>query len=205
MVKKIKRKLKDNGGYSSFGASFLSAVITIVIIISIALFMFGACSSSYSPDYNAQSDIDTVAENGNTLAANQPTLSIDYSVTRFLLQERDLDHAGKYEDMKTLESPTQLQTRYVVLFSGNTAIGQYAILGHVVAENSYLTPSYNVKTHYDDYAYEVELPDTDGTYGENFPTGAFFLTIGYEIVSVGNLGYLVSRTPFANVSILNAT
>jgi hypothetical protein len=84
---------------------------------------------------------------------------------------------------------------YVYLFAFGTPIGYYVTRGKPVATTSYLTPSMSYAGNSSSYS-NKELPDMDGTYGDNNPGIRFFTSNGIA-VEWGGYGatYLYSTRP----------
>ena len=130
-------------------------------------------------DSGSKTDVENQLEIGNELASNQPTpTDIDYSLERYNLIRRAYWVNGQRE--KAINLPCQIEKPlgYIYLFTeSGTCIGQFTVDGKVSSLNSYLTPEY-----YEEYyrngsvVNNQELPDVDGSYGENDSFGIFFFT-----------------------------
>lgn len=85
---------------------------------------------------------------------------------------------------------------YIVLFAGNTVVGNFVVDGKVTSLNSFLSPD----SEYYEYlggdfrAYNKWLADVDGSYGENDDGIFFFTPDGKYIEWTGE--YLYSDIPF---------
>lgn len=152
----------------------------------------------------AREDIKATMNAANTLQTNQPTpTDIDYSLERYNLIRRAYWVNGQREKANTLVCELEKPLGYVVLFSGNTLVGNFVVDGKVSSLNSYLTPDseYYEKngastkssdgntTHVNKW-----LADVDGSYGTN-DNGIFFFTPdGKYIEWTGT--YIYSDIPF---------
>ena len=131
-------------------------------------------------DSATNKDIEATFNLGDKLAENQPTpTDIEYSLERYNLIKRLYWVNGMRDKANALQSPVPLPLGYIVLFTGNTVVAQFTVLGKVSSLNSWLTPDY----WYDEVASTgnngeelVEMPDVDGTYGSN-DDGIFFFTV----------------------------
>lgn len=139
-----------------------------------------------------RNDIKTQEGIGDRLAANQPTpTDISYSLERYNLIRRAYWVNGMKEKAMTVARPAEVPMGYCVLLTeSGTVIGQFAVDGKVTCLNSYLTPS----NAYIGTSYEKELPDVDGSYGEN-DVGIFFFTPSWQYIE-WDAHYLYSDSPF---------
>lgn len=181
--------------------------ILMFLVLVVSLFSLVGCYAGNSTD----KDIQTQIEIGNELSKNQPTpTDIEYSLERYNLIRRAYWVNGQRE--KAINLPCQITKPlgYIILFteSGNV-IGQFTVDGKVSSLSSYLTPSYWYDYIFAQYVYrngedkdngqwnweQIELPDVDGSYGENDSFGIFFFTTdGKYIEWTGT--YLYSDIPF---------
>ena len=166
----------------------------ILIVLSIMLVLsFVACDGPISATEKNKQDTKTVTE---TLTAKQKTpTDINYSLERYNLIRRAYWVNGQREKANALVCEIEKPLGYVILFSGNVAVGRFVVDGKVSSLNSYLSPD-------SDYFeiigtglyYNSWLADVDGTYGEN-DSGIFFFTPdGRYIEWTGT--YLYSDIPF---------
>lgn len=163
----------------------------ILIVFITSLLLLTGCEFT---DTESKTDIKTTTKVGDRLSGNQPTPSdIDYSLERYNLIKRSYWVNGEREKAISLVPQVQLPLGYIVLFSSNSVVSQFTVEGKVTSLNSFLTPSNldeyvtngGVKTH--------ELPDIDGSYGEN-DNGIFFFTVDGKYVEwTGD--YLYSDIP----------
>jgi len=138
---------------------------------------------------DSEKDIYRTKNIGDTLAKNQPTpTDIGYSLERYNLIRRAYWVNGEKEKARAVKRPAEVPMGYCVLFSYGKVLGQFNVDGKVTSLNSFLTPS---TTYGSD---SKELPDVDGSYGEN-DTGIFFFTPQWQYIE-WNGEYLYSDTPF---------
>lgn len=163
-------------------------VITIFAVVIIIISMIG-CSPVSATEQN-KIDTKKVTE---TLTQKQKTpTDIEYSLERYNLIRRAYWVNGHREKANALVCEIEKPLGYVVLFSGNAAVGRFVVDGKVSSLNSYLSPDSEYYSR-GDYT-NPWLADVDGTYGEN-DTGIFFFTPdGKYIEWTGT--YLYSDIPF---------
>lgn len=172
----------------------LNIIIIILIIISTVL-----CLTSCSYDenkYTTKNDIQNTQNVVNNLVNHQQTpTDIDYSLERYNLIKRAYWVNGQREKAMTLPCGVQRPLGYIVLFSSNGAvIGRFVVDGKVSSLNSFLTPNMKQEGIGSGGVKETELPDIDGSYGENVD-GIFFFTVeGSYLEWKGD--YLYSDIPF---------
>lgn len=180
----------------------MKKIFSIILILAMIFTLTGCNMTSGSG-----SEVDTKAtiENANKLQKNQPTpTDLEYSLERYNLIRRAYWVNGQREKANTLPCAVEKPLGYVVLFMGNTVVGNFVVDGKVSSLNSYLTPDsecyeiggdttdndiYNNGTTDNDW-----LADVDGSYGTN-DNGIFFFTPdGKYIEWTGS--YLYSDIPF---------
>lgn len=162
----------------------MKKIISIICVIALASVMFAGCEL----DGTYQDTANTMLTAQN-LQNNQPTpTDIEYSLERYNLIRRTYWVNGQREKANTLVCEIQKPLGYIVLFSGNTVVGNFVVDGKVSSLNSYLTPdtSYTPSGSW--------LADVDGTYGENDAGIFFFTPDGKYIEWTGT--YLYSDIPF---------
>jgi hypothetical protein len=142
--------------------------------------------------------MDRTVEAAGMLQKNQPTpTDISYSLERYNLIRRAYWVNGQREKANALPCELQKPLGYIVLFSGNTVVGNFVVDGKVSSLNSFLTPDseyYEKAYGGSTVAYNHWLADIDGSYGEN-DSGIFFFTPdGKYIEWTGS--YLYSDIPF---------
>ena len=175
--------------------------LKIVILLGIMIlgaFLLTGCTIEKT---DTQKDIKSTLEIGDKLANNQSTpTDIDYSLERYNLIRRTYWINGQREKANTLVCEVEKPLGYIALFLENgSCVGKFIVDGKVSSLNSFLTPStdYEKRTYSSaigSSVYEVELPDVDGSYGEN-DNGIFFFTPdGKYIEWTGT--YLYSDIPF---------
>lgn len=162
--------------------------IIIVLVAIIALSIFVACDDVSG----SKADVTRTQNTASTLQSNQPTpTDINYSLERYNLIRRAYWVNGQREKANALVCEIQKPLGYIVLFSGNTVVGNFVVDGKVSSLNSYLTPD---SEKYATSGYADWLADVDGSYGEN-DSGIFFFTPdGKYIEWTGT--YLYSDIPF---------
>jgi len=77
-------------------------------------------------------------------------------------------------------------TCYVYLINYGNIIGYYVTNGKPASTQSYLTPSMEYPSRGSTSTFQNELPDIDGTYGENNPGIRFFTTSGIAVEWAGS-------------------
>ena len=163
-------------------------LLVIIVAIIMVLSLVGCVEESATQ--KNKSDTKKVTE---TLTEKQRTpTDIKYSLERYNLIRRAYWVNGHREKANALVCEIEKPLGYVVLFSGNAAVGRFVVDGKVSSLNSYLSPDsdyYSSNTTYNQW-----LADVDGTYGEN-DSGIFFFTPdGKYIEWTGT--YLYSDIPF---------
>ena len=180
-----------------------STIVTIILVLAMCSCLVG-CEFDISEN-GAENDTKATVANANKLQQNQPTpTDIEYSLERYNLIRRAYWVNGQREKANSLPCEIEKPLGYIVLFVGNTVVGNFVVDGKVSSLNSYLTP--------DSEAYEIEgesadhslytngthdndwLADVDGSYGAN-DNGIFFFTPdGKYLEWTGS--YLYSDIPF---------
>ena len=162
------------------------AVILILLLLLVSL-----CSCAES---GARLDVINTTELANRLQENQPTPNdIEYSLERYNLIRRTYWVNGMRERAASLPCEVERPLGYIVLFSGNAAVGQFVVDGKVSSLNSFLTPDseyYEKNSSYNNRW----LADVDGSYGEN-DSGIFFFTPDGKYIEWSG-DYLYSDIPF---------
>lgn len=176
----------------------LLTVYVCLVLLAVELTGCDVTAES-SVAYSTQTDIQSQKEVAGSLAASQSTpTDIDYSLERYNLIRRAYWVNGQREKANALVSPVEKPLGYIVLFSGNTVVGNFVVDGKVTSLNSFLTPS-NVDDTYGNSqcgytTITTEMADVDGSYGEN-DSGIFFFTPdGKYLEWTGS--YLYSDIPF---------
>lgn len=169
----------------------MKKLLAITMILVMMCGLIGCDTTASTTDRN-----NTVAI-GDRLAETQPTpTDIEYSLERYNLIRRAYWVNGQREKARTVPQPlADVPLGYCILFTGSGAVvGSFVVDGKVTSLNSYLSPN-----AYDEYVANggiktIELPDVDGSYGEN-DNGIFFFTPdGRYIEWTGT--YLYSDIPF---------
>jgi len=164
-------------------------ILLMILIIPLAFVFFGCDASSTTQDIQNTFDI------GNEMAENQPTpTDLNYSLERYNLIKRAYWVNGQREKAITLPCQITRPLGYIVLFASSGAIlGTFVVDGKVSSLNSWLTPDDWYK-YASDWAINIEMPDTDGTYGTNVDGIFFFTADGKYIEWTGD--FLYSDIPF---------
>lgn len=164
----------------------LSVILAIVMVFAMGVCFTGCdeVSGTYQDELNTK-------EVANNLQKNQPTpTDLNYSLERYNLIRRTYWVNGQREKANALPCEIEKPLGYIVLFSGNTVVGNFVVDGKVSSLNSYLTPDSEEYSS----SYSEWLADVDGTYGDN-DNGIFFFTPdGKYIEWTGT--YLYSDIPF---------
>ena len=169
------------------------------------------CSCADGNPNGTTLDVVQTQVNADGLASRQPTPSdIEYSLERYNLIRRTYWVNGMREKANALPCEIEKPLGYIILFSGNTVVGQFVVDGKVSSLNSFLTPdseyysgeascvspiskSGHIKSG--SYTYVNKwLADVDGSYGEN-DSGIFFFTPDGKYVEWTGT-YLYSDIPF---------
>lgn len=164
----------------------MKKLICLVLVVIALVTLFTGCepNGSYADTANTKK---MTAD----LQKNQPTPSdLEYSLERYNLIRRAYWVNGQREKANALPCEIQKPLGYIVLFSGNTVVGNFVVDGKVSSLNSYLTPDS------EEYASSDSkwLADVDGSYGEN-DNGIFFFTPDGKYVEWTGT-YLYSDIPF---------
>ena len=162
----------------------MSKLIKLLTLTS-AVVLLTACEIS-----DTQKDVYKTRNAGDKLTGNQPTpTDIDYSLERYNLIRRAYWVNGEKEKARNVRRPAEVPMGYCVLLSYGKVVGQFNVDGKVTSLNSYLTSNY-----YYENGYTKELPDIDGSYGEN-DGGIFFFTPQWQYIEWSG-EYIYSDTPF---------
>lgn len=163
--------------------------VMVVLIFTILIVSLTACEATGSIQ-----DIVLTQEVADNLAFSQPTpTDINFSLERYNLMRRAYWVNGQREKANSIICEVPKPFGYIILFAGNAPVSRFIVDGKVSSLNSFLTPS-----AYDDYytnggVLTIEMPDVDGSYGEN-DNGIFFFTIdGNYVEWTGE--YLYSDIP----------
>ena len=161
------------------------------VILVLMLLLVSLCSCA---DSGARRDVINTTELADRLQENQPTPNdIEYSLERYNLIRRTYWVNGMRERAASLPCEVERPLGYIVLFSGNAAVGQFVVDGKVSSLNSFLTPDseyYEKNSSYNNRW----LADVDGSYGEN-DIGIFFFTPDGKYIEWSG-DYLYSDIPF---------
>ena len=164
----------------------------IVLTLIALLIVVTGCSEITTN--GTKEDIAATVDIGGKLSSNQPTpQDIDYSLERYNLVKRTYWVNGQREKANSLIAKVPLPLGYIVLFNANSVVAQFTVEGKVSSLNSFLTPSNLDNYHSNGGVVTIELPDVDGSYGEN-DNGIFFFTVDGKYVEWSG-EYLYSDIP----------
>ena len=171
----------------------MKRIISITLIVLILMVIFTGCYDLSSTS-GSQNDINKTKEVANQLQSSQSTpTDLEYSLERYNLVRRAYWVNGQREKANALVCEITKPMGYIVLFSGNTVVGSFTVDGKVSSLNSFLTPSNEEKYYNNGATINTELPDIDGSYGENDNGIFFFTTDGKYVEWTGT--YLYSDIP----------
>lgn len=172
-----------------------------IFIMTICAICFLTSCQVDNSSVSAITDIKDTKQIANRLSAAQPTpTDIDYSLERYNLIRRAYWVNGQREKANTLPCEIEKPLGYVVLFSGNVAVGNFVVDGKVSSLNSFLTPDseYYEQEYYNGGSSVGNgnhwLADVDGSYGQN-DSGIFFFTPDGKYIEWSG-DYLYSDIPF---------
>lgn len=170
----------------------MKKIAMVILICAILIVSLTGCSE-YATTGSGQ-DIISTKEVADSLAVSQSTpTDIDFSLERYNLMRRAYWVNGQREKANSLICEVPKPFGYIILFAGNAPVSRFIVDGKVSSLNSFLTPN-----TYDEYIANggvktIELPDVDGSYGEN-DSGIFFFTVdGNYVEWTGE--YLYSDIP----------
>ena len=170
----------------------LSVILAIMMVFAMVV-CFTGCDETVS---GSKQDVNNTINAANNIQSTQPTpTDISYSLERYNLIRRAYWVNGQREKANALPCEVEKPLGYIVLFAGNTVVGNFVVDGKVSSLNSFLTPDseyyeYSTSSYYKNNW----LADVDGSYGEN-DNGIFFFTPdGKYIEWTGT--YLYSDIPF---------
>lgn len=170
----------------------MKKTVCIILCVVMAFVLIG-CDDIQS---GSALDVQATKQAANTIQGNQPTpTDLNYSLERYNLIRRAYWVNGKREKANTLICEIERPLGYIVLFSGNAAVGNFVVDGKVSSLNSYLTPdSEYYETGNSGLYYNKWLADVDGSYGQN-DSGIFFFTPDGKYIEWSG-DYLYSDIPF---------
>lgn len=171
-------------------------VVSLLVVVVLALLALTGCSDIPTAK-GTKADVQAQITVANVLTGNQPTpTDINYSLERYNLIRRAYWVNGQREKANALACAVEKPLGYIVLFAGNTVVGNFIVDGKVTSLNSFLSPDseYYEYSYGEHRTYNKWLADVDGSYGEN-DNGIFFFTPdGKYIEWTGE--YLYSDIPF---------
>lgn len=169
---------------------FLTIILAIITVMAM-MFCFVGCDYEVS---GSKQDVNNTINAANTIQSNQPTpTDISYSLERYNLIRRAYWVNGQREKANAIPCEVEKPLGYIVLFTGNTVVGNFVVDGKVSSLNSYLTPD---SAYYSSgYTERTDwLADVDGSYGSN-DNGIFFFTPDGKYIEWSGT-YLYSDIPF---------
>lgn len=170
--------------------------ISLIGVAVLALLVLTGCSDTPIAK-DTKADVQAQIAVANVLAGNQSTpTDINYSLERYNLIRRAYWVNGQREKANALVCAIEKPLGYIVLFAGNTVVGNFIVDGKVTSLNSFLSPDseYYEYSYGEHRTYNKWLADVDGSYGEN-DNGIFFFTPDGKYVEwTGE--YLYSDIPF---------
>lgn len=171
-------------------------VVSLLVVIVLALLALTGCSDIPTAK-GTKADVQAQITVANVLTGNQPTpTDINYSLERYNLIRRAYWVNGQREKANALACAVEKPLGYIVLFAGNTVVGNFIVDGKVTSLNSFLSPDseYYEYSYGEHRTYNKWLADVDGSYGENDDGIFFFTPDGKYIEWTGE--YLYSDIPF---------
>ena len=172
----------------------MKKLLVVILACAFCLCLFSGCIENDIT--NTKKDTENTQTAVDGLVDNQPTpTDIDYSLERYNLIRRAYWVNGQREKAIALPCGVTKPLGYIILFSASGAvIGRFVVDGKVSSLNSFLTANMIQKYHSNGGVVETELPDIDGSYGENVDGIFFFTTDGKYIEWTGD--FLYSDIPF---------
>lgn len=169
----------------------MKKIVMVVLIFTILVISLTACEAT--PTGSGQ-DIMSTQEVANNLAISQPTpTDINFSLERYNLMRRAYWVNGQREKANSIICEVPKPFGYIILFAGNAPVSRFIVDGKVSSLNSFLTPSVYDEYYANGGVLTIEMPDVDGSYGEN-DNGIFFFTVdGNYVEWTGE--YLYSDIP----------
>lgn len=171
-------------------------VVSLLVGVVLALLVLTGCSDIPTAK-GTKADVQAQITVANVLTGNQPTpTDINYSLERYNLIRRAYWVNGQREKANALACAVEKPLGYIVLFAGNTVVGNFIVDGKVTSLNSFLSPDseYYEYSYGEHRTYNKWLADVDGSYGENDDGIFFFTPDGKYIEWTGE--YLYSDIPF---------
>lgn len=171
-------------------------VVSLLVGVVLALLALTGCSNIPTAK-GTKADVQAQITVANVLTGNQPTpTDINYSLERYNLIRRAYWVNGQREKANALACAVEKPLGYIVLFAGNTVVGNFIVDGKVTSLNSFLSPDseYYEYSYGEHRTYNKWLTDVDGSYGENDDGIFFFTPDGKYIEWTGE--YLYSDIPF---------
>jgi len=168
----------------------MKRIIAIILTMLMLTVVFTSCDITNE----SLSDIQKTKAVADQLQGSQSTpTDIEYSLERYNLIRRAYWVNGQRDKANALVCEITKPMGYIVLFSGNVVVGSFTVDGKVSSLNSFLTPSTQDEYVGNGGTVTEELPDIDGSYGENDNGIFFFTTDGKYVEWTGT--YLYSDIP----------
>lgn len=173
----------------------MKKILTFILAIIMAFAMVMCFNGCHEDVSGSKQDVNNTINAANNIQSNQPTpTDISYSLERYNLIRRAYWVNGQREKANALPCEVEKPLGYIVLFAGNTVVGNFVVDGKVSSLNSYLTPDSEYYEKNGGSYTNKWLADVDGSYGEN-DNGIFFFTPdGKYLEWTGE--YLYSDIPF---------
>ena len=176
----------------------MKKILSIILVIAM-LFTTGICLVGCDIDASGTAqDVKNTKNTADNIQSNQPTpTDIEYSLERYNLIRRAYWVNGQREKANAIPCEIEKPLGYIVLFAGNTVVGNFVVDGKVSSLNSYLTPDseyYEKNTGATRTVENEWLADVDGSYGAN-DNGIFFFTPDGKYIEWSG-EYLYSDIPF---------
>ena len=169
----------------------ISVILIIIMVFAMAMCFTGCIEYEES---GSKKDVKNTISAANNIQSNQPTpTDIEYSLERYNLIRRAYWVNGQREKANSLPCEIEKPLGYIVLFAGNTVVGNFVVDGKVSSLNSFLTPDSEYYEYSGSYINKW-LADVDGSYGENDNGVFFFTSDGQYLEWTGE--YLYSDIPF---------
>ena len=139
-------------------------LIGLIAIIILSLAIFTGCTTQSA----MQSEYDITKAQLGKFQENQPIPQLEFSNTR----QAVIDRIVRWSD------PNKIS--YIYLVSFGRVMAYYTVKGSVECKQSYLSPITAPWGNSNGYT-TIDLPDVDGTYGDNMDSIFFFTTEGVYV------------------------
>jgi len=157
----------------------------VFVIIIASIFALTAQSCGYSTTTSGTAANEAAARETATASVNAVRVP---QLTHFPERQTIATWAETFD--------TPQITCYLYLISHGQIIGYYVTNGKPASTQSYLTPGYRERAAGEGRVINEELPDIDGTYGDNNPGIRFFTASGIAVEWAGyGATYIFSTRP----------